>query len=96
MGKRIDTKTAVQKLVDLISSSKLEKLFFLPEKSIYFISYRNEHPVVIEMSLMKSKKEIMFPSISYYSLLFVEGHWGIVNIWRPMDYPVEKTPYSFY
>ena len=24
---------------------RLEKLFFLPEKCIYFISYRNEHPV---------------------------------------------------
>ena len=23
------------------------------------------------------------------------GHWGIVNIWRPMDYPVEKTPLAF-
>lgn len=22
-------------------------------------------------------------------------HWGIVNIWRPMDYPVEKTPLAF-
>jgi len=24
-----------------------------------------------------------------------KGHWGIVNIWRPMDYPVEKTPLAF-
>jgi len=26
---------------------------------------------------------------------WTKGHWGIVNIWRPMDYPVEKTPLAF-
>ena len=27
----------------------LEKLFFLPKKCIYFISYRNEHPVLSQI-----------------------------------------------
>ena len=24
-----------------------------------------------------------------------EGHYGIVNVWRPLDYPVEKDPLGF-
>merc|ERR1712212_135466 len=26
---------------------------------------------------------------------WAEGHWGIVNIWRPLDFPVERTPLAF-
>ena len=28
----------------------LKKIFFLPKKCIYFISYRNEHPVVLKVA----------------------------------------------
>ena len=30
------------------------------------------------------------PSISW-----TEGHWGIVNMWRPLDLPVQRTPLAF-
>jgi len=26
---------------------------------------------------------------------WIKGHWGIVNIWRPLDFPVERTPLAF-
>jgi len=26
---------------------------------------------------------------------WTEGHWGIVNMWRPLDLPVQRTPLAF-
>ena len=35
---------------------RLEKLFFLPKKYIYFVTYRNEHPVFNDLSVKKYTK----------------------------------------
>ena len=34
---------------------RLEKLIFLPKKCVYFISYRNEHPVYMLSTDFKKK-----------------------------------------